>query len=129
MEKLIIGHLVAAGVPISQGTAATDLGIETTGEKKMRIKPMETHMERQAKSEESPSSVPDEPGYARALMDGHSSCSSLWSHGTGSLNNRRGQHDVQKFENGYSDGHNSRLPYFHGCLVRNKAGAACGNQS
>ena len=29
LEKLIVGHLVAEGVPTSQGTAATDLGIET----------------------------------------------------------------------------------------------------
>ena len=29
LGKLIIGHLAAEGVPICQGTAATDLGIET----------------------------------------------------------------------------------------------------
>ena len=34
MEKLIVGHLVAEGLPICQGTAATDLGIETAARKR-----------------------------------------------------------------------------------------------
>ena len=41
-------------------------------EKKMRIQPAKTHLERQTKGEESQSSVQDEPCFAKAQDDGHS---------------------------------------------------------
>ena len=34
LEKLVVGHLAAEGVPICQGTAATDLVIETAGKRR-----------------------------------------------------------------------------------------------
>ena len=76
LEKLIVDHLAADGVLICQGTAATDLGIETAAGKKMRIPPMDTHLERKAKSEESPSFVQDEPCCTKPHDDGRPSCSS-----------------------------------------------------
>ena len=61
LGKLIVGHLGEEGVPICLGTSATDLGIETAaGKKQMCRKSVETHMERQAKGQESQSSVQDE---------------------------------------------------------------------
>ena len=99
-EKRIVGHLEAEGVPICQGAAATELGDRNCSwEKKMRVKPMETHLERQANGEESQPPMQDEPGCAKARADGNSSCSTLRSHCTGSVH-RTGQRDVQTFYNG-----------------------------
>ena len=74
-------------------------------EKKMRVKPMETRLERQAKGEESQPLMQDESGCAKAHDDGHSSCSSLRSHCTGSFH-RTGQRDAQKSVNGCGDEQN-----------------------
>ena len=60
LGKLIVSHLETDGVPIYLGTAATDLGIETAcGEKEMCRMSVETHLERQAKGQNSQSCVQD----------------------------------------------------------------------
>ena len=73
MGKLIVGHFVAEGVLICQGNSRhRPRDRNRSREKKMRIQPMETHLERQTKGEESQSSVQDEPCCAKAQDDGHS---------------------------------------------------------
>ena len=81
--KLIVSHLGAEGVPICLGATATDLGDRNcSGEEEMCGKPMETHLERHAKGEESQPSVQDGLGCATAHGDGQSPCSNLRSHFT-----------------------------------------------
>ena len=74
LRKLTVSHLGTDGVPICLGAAATDLVIET-----------ETHMERQAKGQESQSCMQDELGGAKAHDDGHPPGSNLWTHGARSI--------------------------------------------
>ena len=113
---MIVDHFAAGGVPTWQGTAPTNLAIETAaGKRRCASYQSKTHLERKAKRAESPSFVQDEPCCAKAHDDGHSPRSSLRPHSAGSIH-RTGQRDVQNFENWHGVGKNSSLCYFHGCL-------------
>ena len=81
--KLIVSHFGTDGVHICLGAAATDLGFETS--KEMCRMSVETQMERQAKGQESQSSMQDELGGAKAHDDGHPLRSNLWAHGARSI--------------------------------------------
>ena len=116
LGKLIVSHLETDGVPICLGTAATDLDRNCSGEEEMCGKPMEAHMERQAKGQESQSPVQDELRGAKAHDDRHSPRSNLRSHSAGSIQ-RTGRRHVQKPEVGHGFGKDASMPHHHSRMV------------
>ena len=78
--------------------------------------PEETHMERQAKGQESQSSVQDELGGAKTHDDGRTTCSNLRPHGARSIQ-CTGQRHVQKPEVGHGCGKDPSMPYLHSRMV------------
>ena len=122
LEKLIAGPLAADDGPICQGTTATDLGIDTAGGKRRRASHRWKRIwEGRRRAKKVYRLCRTNHDGAKAHDDGHSSCSGLWSHGTGSLH-RTGQRDVQKFENCCRVGETSCACCFHGSWVfRGKA--------
>ena len=97
----LLHDVAPIGKSVRDGTAAaTDLGIETAAVKRL---------ERQTKGQERQPTVQDE--LAKTHDNGHPPCSSLRPHRTRSFH-RSCQRDVQKLENGRSDGQNPSLRYF-----------------
>ena len=73
---------------------------------------VETHMERQAKGQQSQSSVQDELLGAKTHDDGHTPCSNQRPHGARSIQ-CTGQRHVQKPEVGHGFGKDPSMPYLH----------------
>ena len=79
-------------------------------------KSVETHMERQAKGQESQSPMQDELRGAKTHDDRHSPCSNLQSHSAGSIQ-RTGRRHVQKSEVGHGFGKDPSMPHHHSRMV------------
>ena len=102
LEKLIVAHFGAEGVPILCRESHRR-GTETAaGNRRRAANQWKRIWKRQTKGQESQPSAQDELGGAKTHDDGHPPCSSLWTHRTRSFH-RTGQRDVQELENGHGD--------------------------
>ena len=100
LEKLIVDHLAADGVPICQGTAATDPGIVTAAGKKCASHQWTRIWKGRRRAKRVHHLCKTNPVAQILTMTGVHLVQ-VYGHGTGSLH-RTGQHHVQTFENGHS---------------------------